>query len=74
MRNDTGTPKSLTEAIENGLDDGAAYLSPSQVEAIRMHVQDYLAQKFSIPIATEEHNEVMLRQLFLKCIKTKEVL
>lgn len=69
MNEKQGTPKSLTEAVENAL--GPDFDS-RQVEQICKHVQDYLAQKFSIAMFGDIHNEVNFRQLFLKCISRKE--
>lgn len=40
-----GTPKTLLQAILNGMCIGTAKESP---ETIKLHVRDFLAQKFSV--------------------------
>jgi hypothetical protein len=43
-----GTPKTLQEAIKNGLDAGKVSYSPEAIQVLSAHVQDYLAQKFGV--------------------------
>lgn len=46
MRHDKGTPKTLIEAIQNGLGDGNPRNHEEASEIIRLHVKDFLAQHF----------------------------
>lgn len=51
MSSTKGTPRTLEEAIENGIEEFKRVGRPDQ-EAyfVRIHVRDFLAQKFSIAV------------------------
>lgn len=62
-----GTPKSLTEAILNGMRDSFDQVSQKEkIRVVREHVKDYLAQKFtSVTLKNPEIDEI-LQDLFQK--------
>lgn len=41
-----GTPKTLDQAILNGMEDMGAWQDEKLANMIKMHVKDYLAQRF----------------------------
>lgn len=46
-----GTPKTLGEAISNGLDKIDVFQGrPKNIEVIEAHVRDFLSQKFGVSI------------------------
>lgn len=56
-----GTPKTLREAIENGLADGGT------VQSIEAHVRDYLANCFSAPFFVDHKETVkILTELYTR--------
>jgi len=68
-----GTPKSLTEAIRNAmLSEDGFNDAHDLIELTRLHVKDYLAQKFSI-LTLEAHkgslNEKNILDFFHKITK-----
>lgn len=61
-----GTPKTLTQAINNGLSD------PSGRGCVKTHLKDFLAQKFNVAmIENEDNTEVVeaLKSLFERITK-----
>ncbi len=53
-----GTPKTLNEAIANGLEIAqmAGLDAPDTTQMVESHVRDYMAQKFSIVILAQPDN------------------
>lgn len=50
-----GTPKTLNEAIENGLKEAFGPMKrPRASRIIKNHVKDYMAQKFGISMLAKE--------------------
>lgn len=60
-----GTPKTLTEAILNGLDDKGVDLTTSLIQA---HIRDFLSQKFNVAYlkAKDDGELERLKELFRK--------
>ncbi len=54
MRQTNGTPKTLSEAILNGVMDWSAESHIPMTEVIRLHVRDYLAQQFTMDLMEEK--------------------
>jgi len=50
-----GSPKSLREAIQNGI---SAAENGSAAETIEAHVRDYLSQKFQVPFHSVNQDTV----------------
>jgi len=63
----TGTPKTLMEAIDNGIKDSNGN---DATPFIREHVVDFLAQKFGTSMLQTEDPEV--RKLWQAIIKIEE--
>lgn len=62
------TPKTLNEAIENGVNESSSKLDLTEV--IEMHVRDFLAQKFGSMMLSDEPDN--LRSLFNSIVKKGE--
>lgn len=60
------TPKSMNEALNNGLTDAGITASPEQVITIRSHVQDFVGQKFTAAIVGMGKITDLYRTLFEK--------
>ena len=59
----TGTPKTLQEAIQNGL--AASIGKPNRAQVIEKHVQDFLAQRFgAMMLRTQKSTTSVLKGLF----------
>lgn len=68
-----GTPKSLTEALKDGMDQCLIGYNDKQVEVIRACVQDYLSQKFTFTACmSDEKHQVFLMELFQVATKKEE--
>lgn len=66
-----GTPKNLTDALKDGLDHAMVGYSDAEIELIRQHVQDYLAQKFThTAFLSDEEHQAKVLNLFKACTKT----
>ena len=66
------TPKTLIEAIVNGIEDlKPSVPEPQLEERIELHVRDFLAQKFSVAILQTE-DPALLKKLW-KDITGKEI-
>ena len=77
-----GTPKSLFGAIENGIAEYHAknepchptnvFVDPDEIKAVRLHVKDFLAQKFQAAKCLAHqghfHTENDLQLLFDMCV------
>lgn len=63
MKLDKGTPKTLREAIDNGIDDA---ISVGYGESTFNHVKDFIAQKFTPIMLRESDGEIqrMLQRLY----------
>lgn len=70
MNNQQGTPKTLREAVSNGLSSYRPDSSGRMDEHVELHVKDFLAQKFGAAmISATEENEIELKRLYLALIK-----
>lgn len=76
MSNDKGTPKTLTQAIQNGISqfhDPKAH--PNSIEGmeacIEQHVRDYLAQKFGAAMLENESADSILQAVFNRIVEKK---
>lgn len=61
-----GTPKTLTEAISNGLRDTARVVPGlfDTSDVVALHVKDFLAQKFSAVMLLDKGAEELWAMLF----------
>lgn len=57
------TPKTLKEAIQNGLDDGG------DVETIYLHIRDFIAQHFAVAYFKNEEYVSKFQVLFSRLVK-----
>lgn len=67
MRTNIGTPKTLTEAIENADIDSTGFVRNFESDfriSIKNHVVDFLSQKFGAAILNYPDCEQVLMQLF----------
>lgn len=72
MDNKKGTPKTLLEAVINGLQEAkiehthAVLTNPKNAKMVKAHVKDFLAHKFNVAIlnSTAPEIEKMLFKLF----------
>lgn len=70
MSENKGTPKSLTDAIKDGLDHAFIGYTDAEIEMIRVHIKDYLAQKFSrAAYESDQKGEQVVLDLFKESIK-----
>jgi hypothetical protein len=68
----TTTPKNLIQAIENGLSDiQSEPESGFSSDIIRSHIQDYLAQKFTIAFSEADDDKTvqLIQRLWQNIIK-----
>lgn len=72
INNKRGTPKTLKQAIENGLDDVKNNPGMDAAEIIKAHVRDRLAQRFSAAMFTHDEAEKMLMALFNDVVDERE--
>lgn len=61
------TPKSLVGAIENALADLPPMVVDRQAKQIRLHVKDFLSQKFGAVMLLHPSLENALSELFESC-------
>lgn len=66
MSNNQGTPKTLAQAIDNGIADAATgqYPNKTDIEVIEFHVLDFLAQRFNSFILKNPEVDAKLLALF----------
>lgn len=67
MNHTQGTPKTLREAVSNGLSSYRPDSSGRMDEHVELHIKDFLAQKFGAAMieASTEENEIELKRLYL---------
>lgn len=53
-----GTPRTLREAVFNSYESRGEITTAAEVDDIVEHVQDFLANKFGVPMATDWESEV----------------
>jgi hypothetical protein len=71
MSTTKGTPKTLAQAIHNGLEDRAR-VAPGlcdSTDVAALHVRDFIAQKFSTAILQNPEAEKVLQELFEVIVK-----
>lgn len=71
--NPKGTPKTLIEAIRNGLNEGANYSDTHTEATIKAHIKDFLAQHFCKPMvkASSPEESARFKALFDRLIATR---
>jgi hypothetical protein len=67
------TPQTLTQAIKNGLSLSGVQMDEIQIELVRQHVLDYLAQKFAFATLMNPDEHARVVQTLFEEIK-KEIL
>lgn len=68
INNMRGTPKTLIEAIRNGLDDSKNNPELDSAEIIKAHVRDFMSQKVNAFMFKHETLEAILMDVFEKIV------
>lgn len=64
----TGTPTNILRAIENAL-EGKPPTADSEAEQVRLHIKDFLAQRFGTAMLESPECGAVLNTLFENCTK-----